>query len=172
MYRSSTTVQYRYWERNVDYLRLPTARLPSEDARCLGAIEAASASLCLSCTQQYIAITTGSSMRAGWRPAIAYRSAHACRASNLLAAVPGPQAARIALHSAYPSLEARRCQSSSSTAPPALPPASNDLRRLMRKVAQPVAVITANLKDASSVHEPGEHERRQRIDETGTGQAD
>lgn len=165
MYRSSTTVQY--WERSVDYLRFATARARSESPCCRGGFR-----IIASRAYDSIASTPDSSMRAGWRLAIAYRSAPARRLSTLLAAVPGLQVARIALGSASASLENRRCQSSSSTAPPALPPASSDLRRLMRKVAQPVAVITANLKDASSVHEPGEHDRRQRGSTRPTGQAD
>jgi hypothetical protein len=36
-----------------------------------------------------------------------------------------------------------------------LPAASNDLRQLMRKVAQPVAVITCNLHDLHNVGKPG-----------------
>ena len=131
-----------------------TQREPPLPDRCRGGFR-----LFASRAYNIIASTPSSSMRAGWRPAIAYRSALACRPATKLAPVPGrPQAATVAAHSASASLDIRRCQSSSSTAPPTLPPASNDLRRLMRKVAQPVAVITANLKDASSIHEPGEHE--------------
>jgi hypothetical protein len=45
----------------------------------------------------------------------------------------------------------QQCRPSSS-----LPAAANDLRELMRTVAQPVAVITANIHGSSSIDAPGE----------------
>lgn len=47
------------------------------------------------------------------------------------------------------------CHRCSSTA------AANELRQLMRRVAQPVAVITANLHKASEIDSPGEREKQE-----------